>query len=531
MTQTKMLAVQEDDLGTNVLEVSNRRRIGLAQSTALNLVGQLLPLLAGACLIPYLTRSLGPERFGVLGIVWLVFGYFSLFDFGLGRATTKFLAERIARGDTTSISELVWVSIVIQVALGLLGGLVLLGLTPKLVNHVLKIPADLVVETHSTFTILAITLPVVLATSGFRSVLEGCQRFDISNLLRIPMSTLAFVIPSISVVFGLRLPGIVSLLALSRVGFAVAHLWLCLRVLPHLKSRPSLRAAVVLPLLSFGGWVTVSNFINPLLVSVERFFIGSVLSMAMVGYYTAPFEAVTKLWIVPGSLTTAIFPACSALGANRILELETLYTRSIKYLFVVIAPISLILFLLARSIMVVWLGPEFVLKSATVMQVLTVGVFINCFAHIPYSFLQGLGRPDTAAKLFLAELFPYGVLALWSIRNYGIVGAAVAWSVRAGLEVGLLTLMVWRILALSPRGLWNRRMLMCIVALSLMGALIVVAKIRFPISLTFQVAVSAVAAMGFSVGIWKYVLDESDRVSFLSLLNVRRGPNQSRAIA
>jgi O-antigen/teichoic acid export membrane protein len=198
---------------------------------------------------------------------------------------------------------------------------------------------------------------------------------------------------------------------------------------------------------------------------------------------------------------------------------------------VVIAPISLILFLLARSIMVVWLGPEFVLKSATVMQVLTVGVFINCFAHIPYSFLQGLGRPDAAAKLFLAELFPYGVLALWSIRNYGIVGAAVAWSVRAGLEVGLLTLMVWRILALSPRGLWNRRMLMCIVALSLMGALIVVAKIRFPISLTFQVAVSAVAAMGFSVGIWKYVLDESDRVSFLSLLNVRRGPNQSRAIA
>src|SRR6267142_1456869 len=68
----------------------------LARNTAFNFIGQLLPLVAGVGLMPYIVKGLGPDRFGVLGIVWVVFGYFSMFDFGLGRATTKFLAQWLA---------------------------------------------------------------------------------------------------------------------------------------------------------------------------------------------------------------------------------------------------------------------------------------------------------------------------------------------------------------------------------------------------------------------------------------------------
>src|SRR3984893_10134754 len=93
----------------------------LARNSALNFVGQLLPLVAGIVLIPYIVRGLGPDRFGLLGIVWVVFGYFSLLDLGLGRATTKFLADWLAREETSRISEMVWSSIFLQVLLGLVG--------------------------------------------------------------------------------------------------------------------------------------------------------------------------------------------------------------------------------------------------------------------------------------------------------------------------------------------------------------------------------------------------------------------------
>src|SRR5271169_5160735 len=93
----------------------------LARSTAFNFIGQLLPLIAGVGLMPYIVKGLGPDRFGMLGIVWVVFGYFSLFDFGLGRATTKFLAEWLAKENSAHVPALVWTSIATQVLLGLVG--------------------------------------------------------------------------------------------------------------------------------------------------------------------------------------------------------------------------------------------------------------------------------------------------------------------------------------------------------------------------------------------------------------------------
>src|SRR5882762_7273589 len=173
--------------------------VRLAKNTAFNLAGQILPLLAGIALMPYIVRGLGPDRFGMLGITWVVFGYFSLMDFGLGRATTKFLAELLAKGEGGRISEIVWSSLILQLLLGVAGGGVVAILTPILVERVLRIPASLVGEARMAFFMLAFALPAVLVTSGLRAVLEGCQRFDITNLLRTPSSILIFLIPAIGV--------------------------------------------------------------------------------------------------------------------------------------------------------------------------------------------------------------------------------------------------------------------------------------------------------------------------------------------
>ena len=505
---------------------SNSLRVGfnptgarLALNTVLNLSGQVLPLLAGVFLIPYIIRSLGPDRFGVLGIVWLTSGYFSLFDFGLGRATTKYLAEWLAKGETSHVSEMVWTSIGIQILLGVAGGVALLVLTPRLVGKIFKIPASLASESRTTFIILALTLPLVLATSGLRAVLEGCQRFGLTNLLRIPMTTLAFALPAIAIPFGVHLPGIVFLLAILRLTFAIAHLWLCFRALACLRSWPSFSATTVWPLLSFGGWVTVSNLVNPILLSVDRFLIGSLVSMAMVGYYTAPMEAVSKLWIIPASLTTAAFPICGAFGPARKQELDILYARSTKFLFLVLAPISFTLFLLSHQITQLWLGPDFVAKSGPVLQILALGVFVNCFAHVPYCFIQGLGRPDAAAKLLLVELVPYAALAWWMIQHHGIMGAATAWSIRVAIEVLLLMGIAWCLFGLSVRRTFTRRTLGAVLALGTMGLAMICTRAILPGSPLAAISICSVWVAAFALTVWKYVLDDMERGGMMILIN------------
>jgi hypothetical protein len=42
--------------------------------------------------------------------------------------------------------------------------------------------------------------------------------------------------------------------------------------------------------------------ISPLMVYMDRFLIGSVISVAAVAFYATPYEVITKMWLVPGAL-------------------------------------------------------------------------------------------------------------------------------------------------------------------------------------------------------------------------------------
>ena len=85
------------------LEISGRL---LARSSVLNFAGQALPLCLTVVTIPLIIRALGVERFGLLSIAWVVLEYFVIFDCGLGRASAKYVAEALGKGEQGQISRL-----------------------------------------------------------------------------------------------------------------------------------------------------------------------------------------------------------------------------------------------------------------------------------------------------------------------------------------------------------------------------------------------------------------------------------------
>ena len=132
----------------------------LARNVLWNLLGTGAPLLVAIVVIPVLIEGLGIERFGMLTIAWMVVGYFSLFDLGLGRALTKLVVEKLGKGQDGEIPALVWTAMSLMAALGVLGAIVVATLSPWLVGGVLKIPAELQPETLTAFYLLAASVQV-----------------------------------------------------------------------------------------------------------------------------------------------------------------------------------------------------------------------------------------------------------------------------------------------------------------------------------------------------------------------------------
>src|SRR5579859_6205736 len=115
----------------------------LARNTVWNLLGTLLPMAVAVVSIPPLVRALGLDRFGLLSLAWIVIGYFSLFDVGIGRALTKLVAEKLGANEEHSVPPLAWTSLLLLLVLGVLGGLATFAVSSRLVYGMLKIPAAL----------------------------------------------------------------------------------------------------------------------------------------------------------------------------------------------------------------------------------------------------------------------------------------------------------------------------------------------------------------------------------------------------
>ncbi len=412
----------------------------LARNTIYNLLGHISPLLVAFITIPYLIKGLGIERFGVLTITWMVIGYFSLFDMGIGRATTKFVAEYYARGYQQKLRGLVKASLILLFGFGVVAGIILAAMTPWLITDLLNIPEYLLSETLGSFYLLAASLPVALLIAGTRGVLESRQRFGTINAIRIPSGVATFLIPLMVLPFSHSLFPIIAMLVAARVITLIFYLYSCFRGLGAANENTRMEKEYFKQLLRFGGWLTVSNIIAPLLGNTDRFFIGAILTLSAVTYYATPFDVVTKLFIIPVGIMGVIFPAFSAFSAGEKERLDNLHRRTVNYILISMIPLVTCIVVFARPLLNIWLGAEFAAQSAIVLQLLAAGVLFSAVARGPFNAIQAMGRADLTAKLFLLELPVYIGLLIMLTKTFGIIGTAGLWLGRLVIELAILAL-------------------------------------------------------------------------------------------
>jgi O-antigen/teichoic acid export membrane protein len=135
----------------------------------------------------------------------------------------------------------------------------------------------------------------------------------------------------------------------------------------------------------------------------------------------------------------------------------------------VLFPIVLTIVAFARPGLELWLGTEFAGHSYRVLQWLTVGVFVNSLAQIPFVLLQGRGRPDIPAKFHLIELPFYLAVVFALIGKWGVEGAAMAWVARAALDAILLFSAAWRLLG-TDKAVIRQSSMMLAWCVALLGA-------------------------------------------------------------
>lgn len=413
--------------------------MSLKRNTIWNISGAGIPFLLGVVTIPYLISRVGVESFGILSLVWTMIGYFSIFDFGLGRALTQQVASKKDSGTSEELSSLIKTGLLFIAGTGFVGGFILLALANPLGHKWLSVSQNLQSSTIDALLIAAFGIPMTTMTAGLKGVLEAYEDFKNVNLLKMLLGLANFGFPVISVmIFGPSLALMVLSLILVRFVVLIAHGILLFQKLPKGWIGAKFDKEKMRNLLAFGSWMTLSNIVSPLMVVADRFIISSVVGASLVAYYTVPVDFLIRILIIPGALATALFPRLTSIRVSDTNAANEVYEKSLKLTALFMVPICLFISIFSFWGLKLWLGEEFAVNSWKITSILSLGLMLNGIAQVPFAAVQAAGEAKLTAFLHVGEFVFYLPLLFASLHYFGLMGAAVVWVLRVAADLLVL---------------------------------------------------------------------------------------------
>lgn len=400
---------------------------------AWNLGGLALPLGVAVLTVPHLIETLGQERFGLLALAWGLLGYAGAMDLGLGRALTQMVARLRGGNNCADVPSVLRTTERITLISGVVGALLIALVAVAGGSTLITAHNTSQTEIQISMLLLAIALPAQAMSATYRGLNEAYLNFRGVSLLRAVLGIVNFAGPYAVSFFTTQLPWLIATLVVSRVLALTVYRHLakdCLRNDPSAGGPARYSPVIARSLFSFGGWVTVSSVVSPILVQADRFVIASTISAAVVTVYVVPYEVVVQSLILVGAVSSVMFP-----GLCKLIQEKPNAWRSYFRLWLLRVTGLMILVCIAMALLLpvilpLWIKGGLQPESIRIGQVLCLGVFANAIGSMYYAQLHARGRADITAKLHLIEL-PLFVLALsFSIAQMGVMGAAWAWTGR-----------------------------------------------------------------------------------------------------
>jgi O-antigen/teichoic acid export membrane protein len=410
--------------------------LSIGRNALYNLGGTAIPSLLALLTVPLYLRLIGPERYGVLAIAWLILGYFGVFDLGLGKATAQRISV-LRDADAEQRATAFGTALVANLVIGVVGGLVLWPVSWFMFAHEMRLDGVLRDETLPALPILALCVPVATTLGVFSGALMARDKFLLANRLSVTNTCLFQILPLlVAWRIGPGLTGVLAASVAARMIGLVFYGWACLREFGFDAPR-KFDLGQLGTLFRYGVWVTITAVFSPILVVIDRFAIGAWLGAYAVTVYMVPTQLTSRVSTVSAALCYALFPR---LAIARGEEAAQLARDGVAIQFALITPFIAGAYVLMKPGLIMWVGARIGLDAAPIGRLLLLTAWLQMFASVAYVRLEASGRPDLVSKVLLAELPCYLVALYFGLGRWGMLGAAWVYFLRMVVDLTLLNL-------------------------------------------------------------------------------------------
>jgi len=411
----------------------------VAKNSLYNVLGLVVPILLLVIFTPLLVGRMGIENYGLWTLSVSALGLMGVFEFGLGTAMAKFIAEYSAQHDTEGLSATATVGFTLYLTIGVMLTLPLFFLAPKIArlfpSSTLSLEA---IQEAIRLTSLGL-VPLLLKTGGL-AVPMGLQRFEVPNVVRIAHNALMLTIALIVVSLGGSVEYVILSTVLLMWIIGLISVGIAFRILRPMGARPLFSRGHLRMILGFAVFTGLTGVGGRIFSSMDRVVVGAVLGVSAVTYYVVGIGIANKLLALTDVVSRALMPAASswytAGEVHRVWAYLRRATLAVALMSLVLAGVML---LSSGLFMRLWMGNEFAEQALTPFQILILVYAVISINAPAFHIANGIGIPWISATGALAGGAITIALIVVLGRSYGLEG--VAWA-NAGYWVTLIIVVV-----------------------------------------------------------------------------------------
>ncbi len=425
------------------------RRIGSTLFGAVsNLLAQGVPFLLLLVVTPILIRTLGREAYGALILFNLLPQIAGQLDLGLITAGMRAYAQYVARDQRQDAYRVINETMVILFLWGTLLAIALIVWRHP-VAKVLQLDKVLQSET-SVFAVAAIAIPIALINGVALIPLRALEQYGRAARIQIAAGLGYWISCTVAATHGatlLELVGLGTIVVAATNVALFSMLWRARRnkttpvsigesgmlgtldVLAIDDLTPNVNKSTLrlLPFLPLGAGAFVAQASSLATYHTDKLLVSAVVSPAAAGAYAICANIANKILLVVAAGATYTFPRAARLHAQGDHDsLVRTFVVTTRFVLMIAASLAIPLFALASPFLRTWIGTDFAIHYAPIMQLLVIGYAMNAASVVASNVAIGIGEVRLPAIFALVggTTTILGVVLL--APGFGAVGAAAA---------------------------------------------------------------------------------------------------------
>lgn len=378
-------------------------------------------------LTPFIIKSVGDSVYGLWIVILSVIGYAGLLEMGVQSAVIKLVAQYRASNDEEKVNGTVVTASVFFLTIGIgVAAFCWLAL-PSFLGYFMKDP-EWIDMGRDLVMVLGIDMLIVFQGYVFTGMIYGLQLYLARNIIDIVITALYAVLVYIFLNGG---GGIYELAVIKTVVDAIAIIAfyvLCRKSNAGFRLKPGYASMRTLrEIISLGGKIFTSATMARIANNADPLIVSYFLSTVWASVFSIPKRILDYMREITWTITTGFMPAFSDLqGRNDAEGIRAIYINYTRYIFVLILPGLVSVFVYGDTFIRLWIGPEYADKGRVALVLLGTAFAVEALQPLLWKLFIGIGKLNSLVKTFSITALMYIAIGAVLASRYGINGIAAS---------------------------------------------------------------------------------------------------------